>query len=72
MTPPSFRHLADREVHHGHVWDVVVAGFEAPDGVVFERDIVRSPGAVAVVPVVFDAEGSASAGVGIAVEINSR
>jgi ADP-ribose pyrophosphatase len=36
---------------------VVVADFAAPDGTVFQRDIVRSPGAVGVVPVVFDAEG---------------
>lgn len=62
MNAPAsgFRHLADREVHQGHVWKVVVAEFEAPDGTRFSRDIVRSPGAVAVVPVVFDAEGLAS------------
>ena len=58
MTDGSgFRHLADREVHQGYVWHVAVARFEAPDGSVFERDIVRSPGAVGVVPVMFDAEG---------------
>ena len=34
--------------------------FEAPDGRAFERDIVRSPGAVAVVPLLFDAEGMPS------------
>ena len=34
-----------------------MAEFEAPDGESFERDIVRSPGAVGVVPLVFDAEG---------------
>lgn len=56
----EFRHLADREVHQGHVWRVVVADFEAPDGSSFERDIVRSPGAVAAVPLAFDAEGNAS------------
>jgi 8-oxo-dGTP pyrophosphatase MutT (NUDIX family) len=53
----GFRHLGDTDVHHGHVWKVVVADFEAPDGTAFRRDIVRSPGAVAVVPVVFDPEG---------------
>lgn len=53
----GFRHLADREVHRGFLWNVAVARFEAPDGSVFERDIVRSPGSVGVVPVVFDAEG---------------
>lgn len=53
----SFRHLGDEPVHNGHIWDVVVADFEAPDGRRFRRDIVRSPGSVAVVPLVFDAEG---------------
>jgi 8-oxo-dGTP pyrophosphatase MutT (NUDIX family) len=46
----SFRRVAERLVHRGHVWDVVVADFEAPDGQRFERDVVRSPGAVGVVP----------------------
>jgi 8-oxo-dGTP pyrophosphatase MutT (NUDIX family) len=56
----GFRHLGDTPVHFGHVWNVVVADFESPDGDVFHRDIVRSPGAVAVVPLAFDAEGVAS------------
>lgn len=56
----GFRRLTERPVHDGHVWRVVVADFETPDGTTFERDIVRSPGAVAVVPLVFDAEGNAS------------
>lgn len=47
----KFRHLSDRTVHTGYVWDVAVATYEAPDGHTFERDVVRSPGAVAVVPV---------------------
>ena len=56
----DFRHLRDTDVHEGHVWKVVVADFEAPDGTSFRRDIVRSPGSVAVVPLVFDAEGQPS------------
>ena len=56
----SFRHLGDEAVHHGYLWHVVVADFEAPDGERFRRDIVRSPGSVGVVPLVFDAEGVAS------------
>lgn len=56
----EFRHRSDRLVHQGHVWHVVVAEFDAPDGSTFERDIVRSPGAVGVVPVIFDAEGQPS------------
>lgn len=56
----TFRHLGDDHVHQGHIWHVVVADFEAPDGRRFRRDIVRSPGSVGVVPLVFDAEGVAS------------
>jgi 8-oxo-dGTP pyrophosphatase MutT (NUDIX family) len=56
--PPVFRHLGEREVHEGRIWRVVVARYEAPDGSVFERDGVRSPGAVAVVPLRFDCEGN--------------
>jgi ADP-ribose pyrophosphatase len=55
----DFRRLAETEVHRGHIWRVVVADFEAPDGTQFVRDVVRSPGAVAVVPVTFDASGRA-------------
>ena len=57
---PGFRRVGEREVHHGHIWRIVVAEFESPDGERFERDIVRSPGAVAIVPLVFDVEGSPS------------
>lgn len=46
----GFRHLGDRIVHRGYIWHVAVSTFEAPDGDRFERDVVRSPGAVAVVP----------------------
>ncbi|HSJ91733.1 MAG TPA: NUDIX hydrolase [Ilumatobacter sp.] len=53
----SFRHLGDEPIHQGYIWDVVVADFESPDGRRFRRDIVRSPGSVGVVPLVFDAEG---------------
>lgn len=52
----GFRHLADTEVHRGHIWRVVVAEFESPDGERFDRDIVRSPGAVAVVPITLDGD----------------
>ena len=56
----GFRHIGDSLVHQGYIWHVAIGSFEAPDGTTFERDIVRSPGAVAVVPVLFDAEGVAS------------
>lgn len=58
-TGRRFRRIAERAVHHGHVWKVVVADFQAPDGTLFERDIVRSPGAVSVVPLEYDAQGAA-------------
>ena len=51
---PKFRHLGDRLVHRGYIWNVAVSTFESPDGDLFERDIIRSPGAVGVVPVLFD------------------
>ncbi|QRN79508.1 MAG: NUDIX hydrolase [Nocardiopsis sp. BM-2018] len=57
---PGFEHIADSPVHAGRVWDVVVAEFRAPDGASFLRDVVRSGGAVAIVPLVFDPEGNAS------------
>ncbi len=62
MSAPAdgFRRVGEREVHRGHIWRVVVGTFEGPDGTTFERDIVRSPGAVSVVPVLFDPEGTPS------------
>jgi 8-oxo-dGTP pyrophosphatase MutT (NUDIX family) len=56
----EFRRVAERTIHHGHVWNLATAEFEAPDGSTFSRDIVRSPGAVGVLPLVFDAEGNPS------------
>jgi ADP-ribose pyrophosphatase len=50
----TFRRLEETTVHTGHVWSAVVATFVAPDGSTFIRDIVRSPGAVAVVPIATD------------------
>jgi 8-oxo-dGTP pyrophosphatase MutT (NUDIX family) len=62
VTDPAagFRLVGEREVHRGHIWRVVVGTFEGPDGATFERDLVRSPGAVSVVPVLFDPEGTPS------------
>lgn len=56
----AFRRLSESIIHEGHIWNLAVAEFEAPDGSTFTRDIVRSPGAVGVVPLVFDAEGNPS------------
>lgn len=51
----GFRRLDERIVHSGHIFDLVTARFASPEGDVFERDIVRHPGAVSVVPI--DADG---------------
>ena len=56
----GFRRTGERVVHEGMIWRVVEATFVDPAGRPFTRDIVRSVGAVGVVPVVFDAEGAAS------------
>jgi ADP-ribose pyrophosphatase len=55
-----FRRIGDQDIYQGHIWRVVVSEFEDPGGERFQRDIVRSPGAVAAVPLVFDAEGNPS------------
>ncbi|MBU6328660.1 MAG: NUDIX hydrolase [Acidobacteria bacterium] len=46
----SFRYLGEDPVFEGYIIRVAKGRFEAPDGSVFERDIVRHPGAVSVVP----------------------
>jgi ADP-ribose pyrophosphatase len=56
----GFRRTSERTIHEGYVWNVSLVEFEAPDGSSFTRDIVRSPGAVGVLPLVFDAEGNPS------------
>jgi len=56
----GFHRLDERTIHEWGIWSLVSAEFEAPDGERFERHIVRSPGAVAVVPLLFDPEGNAS------------
>jgi 8-oxo-dGDP phosphatase len=53
----GFRPVGARVVHQGHLWNVIVGTFEGPDGTAFERDLVRSPGAVGIVPVLFDPQG---------------
>ena len=53
----QFEQLDERELHRGHVIRLVQASFRGPGGEPFERDVVRSPGAVAVVPVLDGPEG---------------
>lgn len=47
----EFRKLSEERVYHGAIIDLARARYAAPDGEEFERDVVRSYGAVAVVPV---------------------
>lgn len=48
--PGVFRHVSESVIHEGHVWSVALGTFESPSGELFDRDIIRSPGAVGVVP----------------------
>lgn len=56
----EFRRVDETKVHQGYVWHLATAEFESPDGERFRRDIVRSPGAVGVVPLIVDDHGAAS------------
>lgn len=47
---PDFVHIGDRHMFQGHIWHVVTGEFRGPSGETFSRDIVRSPGAVGIVP----------------------
>lgn len=49
----GFTHEGDRLVHQGHFVQVVEATYRAPDGTTFTRDVVRSRGAVGIVPIRF-------------------
>lgn len=53
----GFRHDGDELLHTGFIWTMVRGRFVAPDGEVFFRDIIRSPGAVGVVPVIHTTAG---------------
>jgi 8-oxo-dGTP pyrophosphatase MutT (NUDIX family) len=50
-SPSGFRFVGEREIHRGHVIQVVEGEFVSPDGETMYRDVVRHPGAVSVVPV---------------------
>jgi 8-oxo-dGTP pyrophosphatase MutT (NUDIX family) len=50
----GFRAGPERVVHRGPVISLSIGRFEAPDGTSFEREIVRHPGAVSVVPLLDD------------------
>lgn len=46
------------ELHHWGVWSLVAQQFRDPDGEHFERTFVRSPGVVAVVPLLDTPQGA--------------
>jgi 8-oxo-dGTP pyrophosphatase MutT (NUDIX family) len=48
--PPTFRHVGDELIHRGFIVSTVKATYIDPNGESFERDVIRHPGAVAVVP----------------------
>ncbi len=48
----GFAKVDERVVFSGHLIRTVQATFTDPDGQTFERDVVRHPGAVSVVPVI--------------------
>jgi 8-oxo-dGTP pyrophosphatase MutT (NUDIX family) len=47
---PTFHHVGDQLIHQGFIVSTVKATFTDPNGNRFERDVIRHPGAVAVVP----------------------
>lgn len=53
MNDPTgeFENLGDQLIHEGYIISLNRSTFRAPDGTLFERDVVRHPGAVSVVPV---------------------
>jgi 8-oxo-dGTP pyrophosphatase MutT (NUDIX family) len=48
----GFRALDEEEIFQGYVIRVAKGRFQAPDGSIFERDVVHHPGAVAIVPII--------------------
>lgn len=50
----GFSHLSDDLVAGGHIVSMYRSTFVSPDGEEFQRDVVRHPGAVSVVPLLDD------------------
>jgi 8-oxo-dGTP pyrophosphatase MutT (NUDIX family) len=50
----GFRLIDERPLATGAVIELKVGNFESPDGTRFERDVIRHPGAVTVVPLTDD------------------
>ncbi len=54
MSETGFRFVDEEVVYDGWIMTVTKGRFSAPDGTEFERDVVRHPGAVAVIPLIDD------------------
>ncbi len=54
---PDFRRVGETTIYQGYVIRVAKADFEGPRGERFQRDVVHSPGAVAIVAVLPGPEG---------------
>jgi 8-oxo-dGTP pyrophosphatase MutT (NUDIX family) len=51
LASERFRRVSEKPVYESSLLRVFIGTFEAPDGTRFDRDVVRHPGAVVVVPV---------------------
>lgn len=51
MSEPVFRKVDEREIHQGYIVRLTTTTFEGPTGEHFERDVVHTSDAVAIVPV---------------------
>lgn len=54
MTAAPFTQLDERALHHTHAGTLVAARFRGPDGAEFDRQFIRSPGAVGAVALLAD------------------
>lgn len=52
----GFRYLGETVLHRGHVISLVRTDHESPGGEPFQREVVRHPGAVSIVPLHDDGE----------------
>lgn len=55
-TVDGFRRVSDELLVSGHIVSMYRSTFRAPDGSTFEREVVRHPGAVSVVPLLDDGQ----------------
>lgn len=56
-TTPAFRRIGVEEIYRGYVIKVTNASFEGPAGERFTRDVIYSPGAVGIIPILDTPDG---------------